>query len=314
MLIDNVWNRLINNEMINALVPNAEQRLRKELVVVKIQNVYDYYAASLNEWKNENGTIDIVGRFPNVAPPWPLAWFEWKAQQWRMGLLLSSHRLDEPMSATELMGLTENQIKAAFDWLVKVRFGQTGEWIDLGDNPEIEEGLAEWVALGQGYIQHESWDTNKTLAPQFVVYICGSQGEMKRGWDITVNTLTDKFGDIAFLGPVWMAITFLHCKNTKVVNNPIPLRLRKARVKKGKFPGIEYKTLVISKVQEMLEVARKGGASMPMALHICRGHFKDYREGRGLFGKHKGIFWWDMHVRGTKDAGIVVKDYEVKPR
>jgi hypothetical protein len=48
------------------------------------------------------------------------------------------------------------------------------------------------------------------------------------------------------------------------------------------------------------------------ALHICRGHFKDYRNSAGLFGKYKGLYWWDMHTRGTEKAGVVIKDYRVK--
>jgi len=33
---------------------------------------------------------------------------------------------------------------------------------------------------------------------------------------------------------------------------------------------------------------------------------------RGLFGQQKGLYWWDAHVRGTAERGVVVKDYEVK--
>jgi len=32
---------------------------------------------------------------------------------------------------------------------------------------------------------------------------------------------------------------------------------------------------------------------------VYRGHFKDYRE-KGLFGRHKGLFWWSSHVRGKR--------------
>jgi hypothetical protein len=49
---------------------------------------------------------------------------------------------------------------------------------------------------------------------------------------------------------------------------------------------------------------------MKQALHICRGHFKDYRQS-GLFGRHKGVFWWDMAARGSAEQGIVDKDYRI---
>lgn len=47
------------------------------------------------------------------------------------------------------------------------------------------------------------------------------------------------------------------------------------------------------------------------ALHICRGHFKNYSNGKGLFGKYKGLYWWDMNLRGNSENGTVVKDYKV---
>ena len=40
----------------------------------------------------------------------------------------------------------------------------------------------------------------------------------------------------------------------------------------------------------------KDPAGLKRALHICRGHFKDYREGRGLFAKTHGIWWWDFRL------------------
>ena len=45
-------------------------------------------------------------------------------------------------------------------------------------------------------------------------------------------------------------------------------------------------------------------------LHMCRGHMADYRNGNGLFGKYKGVFFVPAHVRGTPRDGMVIKDYE----
>lgn len=36
-----------------------------------------------------------------------------------------------------------------------------------------------------------------------------------------------------------------------------------------------------------------------------------YAGERGLFGKVKGVFWWDMSVRGNADHGVVEKDYHI---
>jgi len=61
------------------------------------------------------------------------------------------------------------------------------------------------------------------------------------------------------------------------------------------------------------ESVDKASVSQVLPLHITRGHFKDYRDGKGLFGKYQGLFWWDQHVRGDPDNGVVLKDYHVDP-
>ena len=50
-------------------------------------------------------------------------------------------------------------------------------------------------------------------------------------------------------------------------------------------------------------------------VHICRGHFRHVSEDRPLFGRPgcHGRFWIQAHVRGDKQNGIVVKDYELSP-
>ena len=48
-------------------------------------------------------------------------------------------------------------------------------------------------------------------------------------------------------------------------------------------------------------------------MHICRGHFKDFREGTGLFGKLKGMYWWNQQLRGAPEFGVCDKDYQIEP-
>jgi len=55
------------------------------------------------------------------------------------------------------------------------------------------------------------------------------------------------------------------------------------------------------------------GANWRNALHICRGHFKNFSNGRGLFGKFKGRYWWGAQARGTDRAAQVHADYRVSP-
>ncbi len=67
----------------------------------------------------------------------------------------------------------------------------------------------------------------------------------------------------------------------------------------------------------MKEVLRTEGGvetnGLKKALHICRGRFNNYSADRPLFGNPKlvGPFWIPSHVRGSIEAGAVVKDYSV---
>src|SRR5262249_18232855 len=117
----------------------------------------------------------------------------------------------------------------------------------------------------------------------------------------------------ALHGPL-LALAFGHCKNVTLTEHAPPPKLAAAQMKRRGWPMVTYKTL---EIQPMLGVLRHEGgmargASAQRALHITRGHFKHYQEGHGLFGKHAGLFWWDMHVRGSLRHGVVEKDYAVR--
>lgn len=122
-----------------------------------------------------------------------------------------------------------------------------------------------------------------------------------------VNHVVDIFQGYAF--PAFLAISFLHCKNVTIINNQ-PIHGKRDRHKKRSL--VTYKTLEIEPMKQILRTeGRSEETGLKLALHICRGHFKDYREGRGLFGRYKDIYWWDSQVRGNLSEGIVDKDYQI---
>lgn len=106
---------------------------------------------------------------------------------------------------------------------------------------------------------------------------------------------------IMALYPALLAICFMHCKNVKVLDNKVPKPLAKKWHAKHNLWPSPYKTLMI---EPMTEILRREGNSestgLTMALHICRGHWRNYREGKGLFGKYHGMYWQPSVVRGTK--------------
>lgn len=77
---------------------------------------------------------------------------------------------------------------------------------------------------------------------------------------------------------------------------------------------LDYRVLNIEPMKAVMSTEGCLESDGPkVALHLCRGHFKDFRNGPGLFGKHKGIFWWEGSVRGSLSKGRVDKDYSVSP-
>ncbi|MEI6131978.1 MAG: hypothetical protein WCQ41_04050 [Bacillota bacterium] len=118
--------------------------------------------------------------------------------------------------------------------------------------------------------------------------------------------------------PALSCITFMHCKNVQLTerdpNLDLPSWAKKHREKKGEPPLLKYYTINISIVRKLLKnegnIEHNG---FRKALHICRGHFKNYVDGKGLFGKYHGLYWVDMHVRGDQEIGVIKKDYKLKP-
>jgi hypothetical protein len=114
--------------------------------------------------------------------------------------------------------------------------------------------------------------------------------------------------------PFLLATSILHCKNVTAQRVAVPEALKRAAAKRGR-PIYSHSILNISPARKILksEGELSKGASLSKALHVCRGHFKDYRDGAGLFGKAKGIYWWEQALRGNVSAGVHVKNYRVKP-
>lgn len=114
------------------------------------------------------------------------------------------------------------------------------------------------------------------------------------------------------LFPMGLALSFMHCKNASLAEQPVPEKLERARRRRGDpLPLLRHHVLEIEPMKRLLRgEGRADEVGLQQALHICRGHFKDYRQS-GLFGRHKGLFWWDQHVRGSAERGTVTKEYSV---
>lgn len=148
------------------------------------------------------------------------------------------------------------------------------------------------------------WDDSGSLIPPFV--------HMAPFAGCDLASVDGDFLNLEF-AVMLTAFSLLSCKNVVLRDALIPVKASKAHVKRCGSPLFRYKVLDVLPFQQAIRAAGNpsNDETIIKALHICRGHFKDYRE-HGLFGKTKAVFWWQPHVRGKLEAGMVVKDYAVK--
>lgn len=95
-----------------------------------------------------------------------------------------------------------------------------------------------------------------------------------------------------------------------------PAKLNRKREKNGKIPLYRYHVLKVARgiVRKNSHHESTHPVSGSMPVHLCRGHFKTYTAEAPMFGipGNCGRFWVPAHVRGNRQNGIVMKDYELE--
>lgn len=115
--------------------------------------------------------------------------------------------------------------------------------------------------------------------------------------------------------PAWTALAMLNCQNIDTVEHHVPEPFQRSRTRHGKLPLVTYRTIQVNlektprsiSADRLPDVDSEGN----VRLHKKRGHMKDYRKGKGLFGKYKGLWYWGPTLGGDAAEGIVVSDYKI---
>lgn len=267
-------------------------QLLSEATVLDISNVSEYFRTQKNDGRGWRYTD-----FPNIAPPWETIFMEMRLESGaKDGVLFDCLSLSDVVAFKS-------------------------------DGSVMED--ARWLIRAWPFIRIDGESDKKRFVPMMMQFGVGEKGEGLRaygagpfGVESYEWNLQDKHEKSLFqwmginygrwlIYPCLLALSFLHCKNVRLIDGPFPAKLAKAYQHRHSRPMVHYKTLEITPMKEVL---RHEGQSetlgLKKALHICRGHFKDYTE-KPLFGRHHGLYWWDNHVRGTAEQGIVIKDYSV---
>ena len=281
-------------------------RLKKSMVF-KVHNVADYiFESPPTKW-------DMEKDFPNLAPPFDNIWMEWShLSSWGfdnsdfhgvperipMGIFLSSLDLSRMDEKKEPKFAPIKQMFPVARWTTSGFFF----WKYPNGRLIYAPGIT-WGVLPDG--QFSLIEGKNAIA--LTNPLSGREGKGLTGDD-------KKFASGAswFMPIPLMALSFLHYKSFHVVKGPAhPPELQKSRTRKGKHPLLRWHTLTIDPVKKIVAAANGGNPILtPQSLHKIRGHFKDYGT-KGLFGKHRGKYWWSDCERGSGESGIIEKDYRV---
>lgn len=270
--------------------PEFPLSLLDEVVPIRVQNVAQYL------FEHKAADYPVV-ELPTVVAPWPLAFYEFSVGGVQHGVLMRTHRMSP---APFYMPDDENALGMG-EWACETTFFIRG-LLDSGEVSVVDRLI---LVLGEG---------GAPLGRG--VDLCAfATGQLKELQDEGVEGARQLWRLFGFSMRVSLfANCFAHCKNVEILDAVPPPKLSAKQEKRYGIPKLTYKTLNIVPMQQTLrsEGGMDRGNSLAKALHICRGHFADYRDGPGLFGRYHGLVWRDMHVRGDKKAGRVVKDYEVR--
>jgi hypothetical protein len=262
---------------------------KTDFVIVDIQNVSDYQASFGTVDDDRPRTWVIEDDCPNVTPPFPWMWTEYHNGGGLMvGVFVCS--VFPPHAINPRITFPENAIGVQCD----LYFGLRGSPVQMLGSLWYGVDKSTGKAVPTRYSDERSDDSYT--------------GTFHHG----ENLVATKIG-LDFIFPTFLAMSFMHCKNVTIENRAPDAKLSRAYSRRHGVPLVRYYVLNIDPMRKVLrEEGNVEHVGLKQALHICRGHFKTYTPEKPLLGRTVGTFWWPMHVRGTAEAGVSLKDYCVK--
>ena len=170
----------------------------------------------------------MEGRFPNVRLPWPMTWFEWvDLNGHQFGALFKEIQYETLESPKEIIsGFATKVVRD-----LRGKSESLGQEVELDWQPdELQNAkVVSTLVYGSCYIKLEG----KVIAPHITAYCHDVEGGMEPSWHFNLDTIRH-FSDLTWLGPIWLAISFMHCKNTLVGDKePTPEKIQRARFKRN---------------------------------------------------------------------------------
>lgn len=264
--------------------------LFKSAVVVSADNVFEY----LEETKQY--TLKTIATLPCLIPPFASTFVEWK--------VMKNEGIGWLFQYADLKPKENLHIKTA-DMTDEVRFAVVG-WMYIVSHPD------------QPHIKAEIWlNSNGMIIPQgdnIYSMSVESDSVFMDIWKTEAQMQEASHTPIISMTVALWTLAFMHTAKVEVEEVAPIAKLSKAHEKKYRVPLCSYKTIKVnaisSKRREAIDgESRQGGKHR---LHICRGHWRDYRFGAGLYGKWHGIYWIRGHFKGKEELGTIKHNYEIE--
>lgn len=266
-----------------------------KLPVLLTDNVADYYYVGTGQeyWSVERD-------FPNLAPPYDRFWIEHR---------LARRIHSDAKGDTDMTAFLGKEARLGSLFMAINPKEVQGE--------DIPEGT-HWIYWADIFIQYDHVHGDRAHGPHGAILFAVDADGRVLGAPQMQCYAAPEVGDVmkslmTWLHPALLSICFLHCKNVTIVDESVPKPLaKKYHARTGQWPT-PFKTLVIEPLKQVLRTQGKSSqVGLAKAIHICRGHFRDYREGRGLFGKYKQLVWTPMTLRGTKGKEAPAREIKIK--
>lgn len=308
---------------------------------IKIDEIvkYFYEVSSKEKWDDNE--------FVNIAPPFESFWMEYSLPEYsnnegRRMYFRSQERKIKFGYLFRYFKCKESEFENR--WMVVVMsFSNIGEILNslnaiFGTDVSKPIGIAAWFLDRNGsiipikYLRENGIKFAQGMFPENDVFSFTNEYE-KLMVDLTAANSEEDSRGMYFIIPsqnreiaefsrslidthisvCLFAVYLMHCKNVTIKKNIYPdHEIREYQKRYGKTP-VKFYTIDIEPAKTILR--NQGGihqVGLQKALHLCRGHFKHFEEGSGLFGKYHGTYWWPQIMRGSKEFGEVKKDYNVK--
>ena len=271
--------------------------------------------------------FNYTSHVTNIRPPYDVTWFEFDIPSKTQSIHVAALAEVFEMPRQEVLKKTLYEVRKQFsdEDLQRMRAGETTESL-RGDEEEkavFHDVVTVCVTLivkgnyGQFYfyprlVQVVGKRTGEPLTVPIAPRYDLSTSQLKLAPDLIADIEESRkiMGERANL--VWFACTLLTCKNISTEIIAPDKKLQKARQRRGKAPLRDYYVLNVNLPGQRQFAAGTNKSNEHVRFHTVAGHLADYREGAGLFGKYKGVFWIPAHVRGDRDKGNVTKSYALQ--